>query len=252
MSRAPFPRESRTCAREGCSESFEVRLGARDAERRFCSRPCARQVENQARSAIKQQEWLESPASLCPCGDNRIPYGIRHTTKYCSTECRTQYGKRRQADPKNYVTFGCLNCGIEVTRYKNYGNGHNKYCSNACAQKHTKIKKHIIVEDATVLDSLWEGLFWCLCGFAKIPVERFDREQGVEWREGCWYAPDFWLPVLGIAVEVKGREDENDASRWKKFNRPLIVVGREELDMLRKADDVAQAIQSLVQSGDGA
>jgi hypothetical protein len=164
-----------------------------------------------------------------------------------------EYQAKRAKDPTKHVMITCQNdkCGKQIERYKGYGNGHLKFCSNECARTHTKIRKFYAVEDFDIVfESSWESLFWSLCAFAKVPVERFNRDLGVAWCEGGWYAPDFWLPVLGIAVEVKGQKDDNDALRWEAFDRPLAVVGREELDMLRKANDVAQAIQGLVQSGD--
>lgn len=236
MPKPRLPRETRSCARQGCDQTFEVRLNAADANRHYCSRQCARQVENQARSVIKQREWLDSSASLCPCGVNRIPYEVRHTTKYCSAECRVKYGKKKQRDPENWTTFECQNCGKTVEVRKSFG--YQKYCSNACAQRHTKVKRHVVLKDTdVVLDNSWEALFWGLCGFLKVSVERFDREHGVEWDGGQWYAPDFWLPFDATAVEIKGQPDEHDEERWATFReiRALTVVDREMMDRLRMA-----------------
>lgn len=247
MPRQALERKTRTCERAECGQTFEVRENAADAHKRFCSRSCARLVDNQARSVIKQQEWSESAASLCPCGNGRIPYSARHTTKYCSPTCRMTFGKKKQANPENYITFDCKNCGQSVTRYKNHGKYH-KYCSNECASKHTKTRRHLIVEDSTVLDSGWEALFWGLCAFRKIAVDRFQRERGVEWRPGTWYAPDFWMPTYRFAVEVKGVEDSDDAARWAAFRKqsPLVVLGREELSTLCLSQDLAAALVIII------
>lgn len=249
MPRQRAERTIRKCERDECEQTFEVRGNAADAQRRFCGRPCARLVENQARSVRKQQEWAQSPLSLCPCGVNRIPYEVRSTTKYCSPACRTQYGKKKQRDPTKWVTITCQNpsCGRQVERYRNYGNGHLKYCSNECAQRHTKTKQHIVVDDAVVLDSPWEALFWGLCALRKLPVERFDREQGIEWQEGGWYAPDFWMPTLGLAVEVKGVEDPSDVVRWARFREKgdLAVLGRDDMHKLCKDEDTAGFLRGI-------
>lgn len=150
--------------------------------------------------------------SACPCG-KKVRKGIR----YCGPEHRLKYGKRRQKDPNRWMTFNCLSCGEETTRRKTYSQ--NKYCSNSCAMKHTRTKKHIQVEDGSILDSKSEAFFWGLCGLHKIPVERFDREEGVEWKPGVWYAPDFLIAHGGeeIAVEIKGYIDPEDHLRWKAY-----------------------------------
>lgn len=230
------------CERPGCTSTVVINPEHAYVPR-FCSRPCARQVGNAQRAERKREEWEASERSLCPCGNGRIPYEVRHSTKYCSTECRTLHGKKKQRDPEKWITFVCLNksCGKTVTRYKSHGNYH-KYCSNECARRHTRTKQHIVVDDAVVLDSPWEALFWGLCAFRKLPIERFDRERGVEWRSDCWYAPDFWLPSLELAVEVKGSPDGDDPTRWQKFSGSLTVLGREELEMLCKADNLAAVL----------
>lgn len=166
--------------------------------------------------------------------------------KFCSPECRKVYGKKRQPDPTNYVTFICQNqsCGKEVTRYKRYGNGANMFCSNACAQRHTRTKAHVVMsDDDVVLDSKWEALFWGLMGFYKVPCERYDRERAVEWSEGCWYAPDFYLPEMDTAVEIKGQEDPDDAVRWDLYRTErgrLLVLDRSGLDQLVHSEDKAR------------
>jgi hypothetical protein len=227
----PLP-VTKECARPECGESFEViPTRATEARREYCSRQCSMKVINVERGLQKQREWDANPRSTCACGVGRIPYEVRNTTKYCSPECRITYGQKKQADPANYVTFDCKHCGETVTRYKSHGNYH-KYCSNACAQKHTKTKVHIVVDEAVVLDSGWEALFWGLCAFQKLTVERYDRSAGVLWKANGWYAPDFWLPSLELAVEIKGQEDDSDAARWAAFRQkhPLAVLGREELE----------------------
>lgn len=224
----------KTCAR--CTEPFEVPDKANYREKKYCTRACSN-----AATATKRAEAVRSAgryqAPICPCGKEVPPppganYIYAAQKKYCSAECRMEHGAKRQKDPSKWVTFDCQNCGEKVTRYKNYGNGHLKYCSNACAQKHTRKKRHIVVDDAVVLDSGYEAFFWGLCQLLKVPVERFDRDHGVEWREGCWYAPDFYLPTLNMAVELKGIQDDEDLLRFEVFRREsgaLTVLGQERL-----------------------
>lgn len=180
----------------------------------------------------------ERPNVVCPCGKKTGS----PNRKYCSPGCRMEYGKKKQANPENHRTFNCENCGKEVTRYKKLN--YHKYCSNACANKHTKTKKHIVVDDAVVLDSGYEAFFWGLCQLFKLPVERFDRKHGVEWREGCWYAPDFYLPTLDLAVELKGLEDASDKDRWALFEKEqgrLVILTGDDLRgmFLGKSDFIA-------------
>jgi len=230
MARQRLERLTKKCSRPGCDQSFEVRNNAADANRRFCSRSCARQVENQARSLLNQQQWEASDQSLCPCGLVRIPYVVRHTTKYCSTECRLKYGEKkgRAVDPTKHITFNCETCGKEVTRNRKYGHGANRFCTNGCAAKWTKKVRHIGIRDAdVVLDSGWEALVWGLCTFWKIPIQRVDRALAVPVGDG-WYAPDF--VVDGSYVEVKGFQNNDDPVRWaawEELRGPVQVWDRQ-------------------------
>jgi hypothetical protein len=219
--------ETRRCER--CDVTFTVGKGKAEQRKRFCGRACSNAATAMQRSeAVRNGEHGHRPI-ICPCGATVLGSGKQrwnYTKKYCSTECRRKYmTPGNQKNPDNYVTFNCLNCGIEVTRYKKYGKGYNKYCSNVCAQKHTKTKNHVVLRDNDVLlDSAWEAAFWGIAHIAKLPIERFDRTRGVEWKPGQFYAPDFWLPSIqafkdhtGIAVEIKGLEDQEDPVKWDAF-----------------------------------
>lgn len=159
---------------------------------------------------------------MCPCGVQiHLAEGKKYVSaakKYCSEPCREEYGQKRQPDPSKYHTFNCQNCGKEVTRRKSFNHGSAKYCSNPCAQRHTKKKYHIVLRDDDVLlDSSWEAFFWGACRTAKIPIERFDRQYGVQWGTDGWYAPDFWLPSYRLAVETKGLRDPDDRLKWVRY-----------------------------------
>lgn len=175
----------------------------------------------------------DKPADRCPCGKKT---GVKGQ-KYCSWEHRVEYGEFRTKNPDNYVTFNCLNCGNEVTRPKHYGgNLVQKYCSNECSAKHTRVKQHIVVDDAVVLDSGFEALFWGLCSLWKVSVERADRKYAQDVNGSGWYCPDFYMPGLDIWIEVKGFEDDSHRARyagWRMSGRKLTVLRREELDVLR-------------------
>lgn len=260
------PREARTC--EQCGTEYAYRPG-RTGER-FCSRSC-RNVFNAKTNQQTSQEVYTADPKLCPCGDP-IPFEYRHTRMFCSPEHRSAYAAKRQADPANSVTFNCLTCDKEVTRYKNYGNGHNKYCSNACATKHTKVKKHYGVEGLEIVfDSSYECLFWGLCMLHKIPIERYDRARGVAWKSGVyepdtfqnaegWYAPDFWLPMLNTAVELKGLEDHEDTVKWTAFRAArsvsLVVMSgialRQELGSMATREGLLAVLHSLASTKDSA
>ena len=146
-------------------------------------------------------------------------------------ECRKQYQAKRQKDPSKWISFECQNCGKTVEARKNHNT--HKYCSNACANRHTKIKKHYGVEGLEIIfDSSYEVLFWGLCMLLKVPIERYDRAKGVEWRPGCYYAPDFYMPTLNFAVELKGAIDDEDPERWDAFREEqgsLIVLTEAKL-----------------------
>jgi hypothetical protein len=97
--------------------------------------------------------------------------------------------------------------------------------------------KIIIADDAIVLDSPYEALFYGLMRLWKVPCERADRSMAVQPIDDGWYCPDFYLPGLDTWVEVKGFEDEDDRIRyeaWRKAGagRRLAVLRREELHVL--------------------
>lgn len=202
MGRPAKPRIQKQC--KGCGAPFEVPHGRAQAQ--YCGVVC----RNRAGADAVRRDWR------CPCGNELPPRNESHAI-YCSPECRTTYGKKRQRDEAKWVTKVCLNCEVEFelrTSSQSYG----KYCSNACAMRHTKTKQHLVMKDSDmVLDSSYEALVWSALKVAKIPVERFDRKYGVEWGPGCWYAPDLWLPEEEIAVEVKGALDIEDATRWDAY-----------------------------------
>ncbi|MGA5598397.1 hypothetical protein ACPCSE_29605 [Streptomyces cellulosae] len=193
--------------------------------RRAVTRPAAPPVRRPRNSALPRE---------CAAPDCSETF-VSPTRKYHNDECRTKWAKRREADPNNHITYTCQNetCGKEFTRPKSGGTF--KYCSNACAQRHTKTKQHVVVEDAVVLDSSYETLLWSLCRIYKIPVERYDRAGGVEWREGGWYAPDLLVKWQGrsVTVETKGLADPEDEERWAAFRAakdiPLVVLQQKDL-----------------------
>lgn len=185
----------------------------------------------------------DKPADRCPCGKKT---GVKGQ-KYCSWDHRVEYGTFRQKNPDKYITFNCLNCDVEVTRRKNYS-VFQKYCSNECAAKHTRVKQHIVVDDAVVLDSGFEALFWGLCSLWKIPVERADRSKAVMIGGNGWYCPDFYVLGLNAWVEVKGFEDDDDRARydaWRAEGHTLAVLHREELETLRRQASVNEAWEQL-------
>lgn len=220
---------------ERCSKPFEVPDKVNYREKRYCTRACSN-----AATATKRAESVRSAGRyqppICPCGKEVPPppganYIYAAQKKYCSAECRNKYGPKRQKDPSKWVTFTCQNCGEEVETRRKLNM--QKYCSVACSNRHTKVKRHIVLKDSdVVLDSSYEAFFWGLCQLLKVPVERYDREKGVEWREGCWYAPDFYMPFTGVSVELKGVLDDQDPERWDVFRRevgPLIILSGDDL-----------------------
>jgi hypothetical protein len=89
-----------------------------------------------------------------------------------------------------------------------------------------------------VLDSTWEVLVWGKCGYLKVPIERYDRAKGIAWNDSGWYAPDFWLPSLSVALEVKGQEDPEDQQKWAAFRdagHELAVLGHDQMEKINGA-----------------
>jgi hypothetical protein len=224
-------KERRSCRQ--CGKEFDDYAYR---NRAFCSRDCTTVWLRENAADTKFRRW-------CPCGEEILENVYER--KYCSPEHRRLYGKKRQANPANYVTFNCLNCDKEVTRPKNYGGSQvQKYCSNECSAKHNRTKQHIVVEDAMVLDSPYEALFYGLMRLWKVPCERADRSTAVQVYDDGWYCPDFYLPDEQTWVEIKGFEDDDDRIRyeaWRKAGagRKLVVLGRDELEQIRRTNGVS-------------
>lgn len=146
---------------------------------------------------------------------------------FCSKEC-SNLGRR---DPSRRRMSICRQCGIE---FEGWSRQIRQYCSRECWAKHSPDQHHIyLMEDDTItkFDSSWEGLVWCACKVAKIPIERVDRDEAIEWAPGRWYAPDFKLGD-GRYIEVKGVEDDEDEGRWAVWPHPLIIIGHEAVDQM--------------------
>lgn len=245
-------RSTLTCQRNGCEVQFEGFAGRPGSK--FCSTRCSTAHNAEIKRAATRAAYEADPRR-CPCG-TAIDYEHRASRQFCSVEHQKQYQPKRQADPANSRTFTCQNpaCGKEVTRHNSYGRGAAKFCSIACSNKVTKVKRHYVLRDSdVVLDSGWEALFWGLCMFLKVAVERVDRQTVVELGPKSHYAPDFWLPAVGVWVEVKGLEDDGDAARWAAWREqrgPLVIVEREVLDGLRRsptADGFEESLRVLSQ-----
>ena len=229
-----------------CHSTFSVRENSTQI---YCGRQCARQAAATTKSLRTMGEWYDSDASLCPCG-KRIPYTKRDTSKYCSDECRSRYGKKRQPDPNKQVTFNCGTCGKETTRPRSYGATVSgmRFCDNTCAAKHTKTVRHYVVREMDmVLDSGWEMLFAGLCYWHKLEVVRVDRTLAVTTGSGSAYAPDF---IVGdsIAVEVKGLDRGNqDEGRelWRETMGPLAVVDRQIMALLIASESAGEMLDTL-------
>ncbi len=214
-----------------CGETFSIQ---QSQKRRFCSRDCTNAWQR-AQVAVRCCEGCGQALTVQPGAKTMYTY-----RKFCSAECRTRHGGKRQKDPTKHVTFNCETCGQPTTKRLSLRNM-NRFCSNVCASKHTKKVAHIGV-DGILLDSKWEALFYGLMGFRKIPCERVNREShAVVWALDRAYAPDFLVTIDGlqIAVEVKGQEDEDDQARWAAWRAQfgaLVVVDRESLDYLLCTD----------------
>lgn len=228
----------------------EPRTPAHAARTRFCSRDCTNAWQ---RDQVQQEEVM------CACGET-FPRYPSSDQQYCTKGCATKHQDRRQRDPLNWITLTCLNptCPRLKRLFERRLSAQNAlphgntYCSNACAQRHTKTKHHITLKDDDVLlDSSWEALVWGWAKFLKLPISRVDRTSAVEWRPGCWYAPDFLLD--GTWVEVKGLEDGDDPARWQAWEAehgPVTVLTQDHLRRLIGATNLGETSKETCVYGD--
>ena len=232
----PVIGSTQTCATEGCSETWIVQGGALRSKR-YHNQTCSNRATTEKRIESQIERRVITPRALavCPCGRTCSTF----QQKYCSSDCRKEYGDYKQPNPENNATHKCQNCGQEFTRNKS-STAANMFCSNACARTHTKTRRFYTVEEFDIVfESSYEAFFWGACKIAKIPIDRFDRDHGVAWADGKWYAPDFWIPGLNLAVEIKGYEDPDDAARWAAYRKTqgaLVVLTSVELMSIAPAD----------------
>lgn len=96
--------------------------------------------------------------------------------------------------------------------------------------------KITVAEDGIALDSPEEALFYGLCRFHGIPVERVGRSRAQDVSGSGWYCPDFYLPGLDAWVEVvSGNAEEGTRAQrtgWRMPSRRLAVLYRDELHVL--------------------
>jgi hypothetical protein len=101
--------------------------------------------------------------------------------------------------------------------------------------------KVTVARDAVALDSPMEALFYGLCCFHEIPVERVmlsaaGEPGGPLW----WYWPGFRIAVPGskAALWVEISDGQNDSAlrpcraAWRQSGHRLAVLYREELHVL--------------------
>lgn len=239
-------RSLRTCQNPKCTQEYEYVPGK--TGEKYCSKSCQMSTQGQRSAAQARAEYDQNPRR-CPCGE-AIPYEYRYSRVHCSPEHAKQYQTKRQSDLTKHVTFTCQNetCGKTVTRPRTWGKGYFKYCSNNCARKHTKTTRHFAVDGVTVLDSAWEVYVWGKLSYLKVPIERYDREKGVPWNGTGWYAPDLWLPLYSLAVEVKGQSDTEDPAKWELFRSergPLVVIDDKVMKHFHEVSDRGDLMELL-------
>lgn len=142
----------------------------------------------------------------------------------------------RKRDPSKWQTWICQNpkCPLPDRKFETRkSSGVRKFHNNSCANAVIKARQDEVLDDGTGIQSGWERTVYSICKTAKIAIERFDRKYEVQWRgSNSSYAPDFWLPHLKIAIEVKGIEDSDDQTRWAAYREQrgsLAVFSRHEV-----------------------
>ena len=75
--------------------------------------------------------------------------------------------------------------------------------------------------------------FYLWCERNNQPVERNKKWFDYSWEGNRKYNPDFYLPDLGIYVEIKGYETDRDRAKWKYFPEKLIIIKEAEIIKIR-------------------
>lgn len=168
---------------------------------------------------------------ICPCGVQTDSY----MKKYCCTEHRVRWGGKKA--PTKMVTHICQNPGCPnggTFERPIWYPGKKMFCSidcsNACPSRNRA--RHYQFGDLN-LNSSYELRFVACLERLNLSWEPWPTDRPF-YHDGHRYDPDFL--VSGIAIEVKGGEQEDHPQRVKReawnFPEPLVVVDREKLGKL--------------------
>jgi hypothetical protein len=93
--------------------------------------------------------------------------------------------------------------------------------------------KQIIV-DGIKLQGQWEVDFYIWARDSGLAPRRPTEAFKYEWNGERWYHPDFYIPSLGMYVEVKGYETDRDRAKWLTFPKKLRIIKEVEIKQIRK------------------
>lgn len=100
-------------------------------------------------------------------------------------------------------------------------------------KRHRRRKKSRIrrgIYKGMKLDSSWELSYVLYCHDHNIPIERNTKKFPYIYRKKtCNWIPDFWLPIEGKYVEIKGRETQRTFAKYKDFTEPLTILRKNDL-----------------------
>lgn len=95
----------------------------------------------------------------------------------------------------------------------------------------------------------WKGKIEILQGGCEKIVADFLTKEQIKWERPVQsftyifknkqheYFPDFYLPDYNVYIEVKGRVQEKDLSKWKYFTKKLLVIDKDSIYNLKQFFD---------------
>jgi len=272
-SRACFAKSQTTKVKVNCEicgrEVYKIPSRLKIYKHVVCSRKCVGKLSARLNEG-KGNFHKKGRISPCKGGRRRVQTNqciycgkliedyISRDRKYCSRSCMIKDFVKKEVYLKglsyfkkgdNSPIWNCLECGKEFKHYKRNGKLNCKFCSKKChtiyQRKHPKKGKKAYrfgkVSHAKYINykgiwfhSTWESKF-----------AKFLDDKNVKWQYeyktfdlgNTTYTPDFYLPEIGIYIEVKGYWREDAKKKFKMFKKKyrdnIMVLDEKKLKTLR-------------------
>lgn len=204
------------------------------------------------KSLLSKEKYLQNPLKCKECG-NVIPYDKRKSQgkyKFCGNFCSSKYyskvGKNISDDALKKMSEGSRLAQKRIWTEEKRKIHSEKMCQVVNKRPESYSTKNVCgrVKGIYIVDS-YGNKTKCLGKWEFLVVEYLNK-SGIKWTNKIdenfqyfWngsyhrYFPDFYLVDYDVYVEVKGYERDRDRSKWKNFNKKLIVIKKPQIEKIK-------------------